>query len=330
MMQDYEPALAYCQRAHAITTALRDVDLQVWVNHDMGQIYTDLGDYRQAIEYLQQVLTALPGEQRSQAFSGGVILRSIVARVYMVQCLRELGRFADAVAYGDEALQVAEAGARPDDRLAAYSSMGYMHVRQGSLHQAIPLLERAVALSQEANIPVFYYTSAPFLALACALAGRATDALTVLEQVGGNTGVRILNLICGEAYLHAGCVEEAHRLAQSGLAHARHHKMRGSEARALWLLGETARRHDPPDVAQAEAHYQQALVLATELGMCPLQAHCHRGLGTLYAKTGHAEQACTALSAAMALYSAMDMTFWLPQTEAALAQVRVCYNATAG
>jgi len=31
--------------------------------------------------------------------------------------------------------------------------------------------------------------------------------------------------------------------------------------------------------------------------------------------------ACIALSAAMALYRAMDMTFWLPQTEVALAQV---------
>jgi hypothetical protein len=55
--------------------------------------------------------------------------------------------------------------------------------------------------------------------------------------------------------------------------------------------------------------------------MCPLQAHCHLGLGTLYAKMGRQEQARTELSAAIGLYRAMDMTFWLPQTEAALAQV---------
>jgi Flp pilus assembly protein TadD len=55
--------------------------------------------------------------------------------------------------------------------------------------------------------------------------------------------------------------------------------------------------------------------------MRPLQGHCHRGLGTLYAKLGRAEQARAELSTAMALYCAMDMTFWLPQTEAALAQV---------
>jgi len=55
--------------------------------------------------------------------------------------------------------------------------------------------------------------------------------------------------------------------------------------------------------------------------MRPLQAHCHRGLGTLYAKTGRPEQAHTELVAAIDLYCAMDMTFWLPQAEAALAQI---------
>jgi hypothetical protein len=54
--------------------------------------------------------------------------------------------------------------------------------------------------------------------------------------------------------------------------------------------------------------------------MRPLVAHCHLGLGTLYATTGQREQARAGLSAALDLYRAMDMTFWLPQTEAALAQ----------
>ena len=57
--------------------------------------------------------------------------------------------------------------------------------------------------------------------------------------------------------------------------------------------------------------------------MRPLQAHCHRGLGTLYATTGQREQARADLSAAIELYRAMDMTFWLPQAETALVQVQV-------
>jgi hypothetical protein len=57
--------------------------------------------------------------------------------------------------------------------------------------------------------------------------------------------------------------------------------------------------------------------------MRPLVAHCHRGLGRLYGQTDRAEQARAALATAIDLYCAMDMTFWLPQAEATLAQVEV-------
>jgi len=85
------------------------------------------------------------------------------------------------------------------------------------------------------------------------------------------------------------------------------------------LLAEGHRLRQAAD--QATTHYQQALALAEALGMRPLQAHCHRGLGMWYARTGQQEQARAELSTAIALYRAMDMTFWLPQTEAALAQM---------
>jgi len=55
--------------------------------------------------------------------------------------------------------------------------------------------------------------------------------------------------------------------------------------------------------------------------MRPLQAHCHRGLGTLYATTGQYHEARAELSTAIAMYRDMDMILWLPQVEAALAQV---------
>ena len=55
--------------------------------------------------------------------------------------------------------------------------------------------------------------------------------------------------------------------------------------------------------------------------MRPLVAHCHRSLGILYATTGQREQARTALTTAIEMYRTMDMIFWLPQAEAALAQM---------
>jgi hypothetical protein len=50
-------------------------------------------------------------------------------------------------------------------------------------------------------------------------------------------------------------------------------------------------------------------------------AHCHLGLSRLYGQIGQRQQARTALAAAIELYRAMDMTFWLPQAEAVLVQV---------
>jgi hypothetical protein len=48
--------------------------------------------------------------------------------------------------------------------------------------------------------------------------------------------------------------------------------------------------------------------------MRPLQAHCHLGLGRLHRRTGNAEAAAE-VGAARDLYRAMDMTFWLHETE---------------
>ena len=119
----------------------------------------------------------------------------------------------------------------------------------------------------------------------------------------------------------AGHLEEAHALTERALAHARRRQERGNQAYALRLLGDIAAHRDPPERALAEAHYRESLALAEELGMRPLQAHCHHGLGILYSRVGREQPARAALSTAIALYRAMEMTFWLPQAEAALAQV---------
>jgi hypothetical protein len=55
--------------------------------------------------------------------------------------------------------------------------------------------------------------------------------------------------------------------------------------------------------------------------MRPLVAHCHLGLGKLYATVGRQDEARAELSTAIDLYKAMEMTFWLPQAEATLAKV---------
>jgi tetratricopeptide (TPR) repeat protein len=123
-----------------------------------------------------------------------------------------------------------------------------------------------------------------------------------------------------EALFFVGRMDEAGALAERLLNLFHTHIGRGYQAHACRLLGEIAAHRHPPEVEKAQAHYCQALTLAQELGMRPLLAHCHRGLGMLYAQRGLREQTHTELSAAITMYRSMDMTFWLRQMGATLAQ----------
>jgi class 3 adenylate cyclase/tetratricopeptide (TPR) repeat protein len=225
-------------------------------------------------------------------------------------------------------LRIAETVAHPGSFIFAYQGIGQLYLRKGDFHKAIPALERCLALCQGPDFLYLFCTAASLLGAAYTLAERVAEALPLLEQavqqatsisIQSGQSRRVASL--GEATLPAGRPEAALSLAQQALGLARTHKERGHEAWILRLLGEIAAQREPLEVEPAAAHYRQALALAAELGMRPLQAHCHRGLGTLYAKSGRPEQARSELSTAMALYRAMEMTFWLPQAEAALAQV---------
>jgi hypothetical protein len=55
--------------------------------------------------------------------------------------------------------------------------------------------------------------------------------------------------------------------------------------------------------------------------MRPLLAHCHFGLGILYNRISRPAQARAELAAAIELYRAMEMTFWLERAEAVRAQM---------
>src|SRR5262249_8701888 len=136
-----------------------------------------------------------------------------------------------------------------------------------------------------------------------------------LACAGGTLQVLVLARL-GEGCLLAGRMDEALHWAHETLALSSELKQRGTEACALRLLGEIASHRDPPEVETAEQHYRQGLALAAELGMRPLVAHCHLGLGKLYRQTGQLEQAREHLAAAATMYREMGMTFWLAQAEA--------------
>jgi tetratricopeptide (TPR) repeat protein len=251
--------------------------------------------------------------------------------------LSVLGAFAEGRRYGEEALRLAAMEGPGTTPVIAHGCLGELYLAQGDLEHAIRVLDQGLALCRASGDRTNLRGIAASLGSASALQGRLAEGQALLEEAiseslrtGGLQGHASRLARFSEVCRLAGRGEEAWQHARQALDLARQQKTRGNEALALHQLGVVHAYTDPPDVEQAEAHYQQALALAEELGMRPLVAHCHLGLGRLYSQTGRGEEASAALSTAIELYRAMDMTFWLPQAEAALAQVSGGAHTKAG
>ena len=122
----------------------------------------------------------------------------------------------------------------------------------------------------------------------------------------------------GRACLLLGRLDEARHLGDRAVESTR--RQPGFTAHALHLLGDIATHPDRFDAESGAAHYREALALARRLGMRPLVAHCHLGLGKLYRCIGETEHARENLTAATTMYREMEMGFWLGQGEAEMAK----------
>jgi class 3 adenylate cyclase/tetratricopeptide (TPR) repeat protein len=68
LVGDYDRAIASGQHALALAESVSDVGTQVVTNAFLGLVYYPCGDYRQAIEMLQKVVTALTGDLTREQF----------------------------------------------------------------------------------------------------------------------------------------------------------------------------------------------------------------------------------------------------------------------
>jgi class 3 adenylate cyclase/tetratricopeptide (TPR) repeat protein len=323
---------------HEITIAaeFKNFGLQIWAHFYLGQGYHAMGDYPQAIDFLRRSVASLEGDLQRERFDMPG-LASVLSRSWLVWCLAEQGRFSEGLTYGEEALQIAENVDHRYSLIVACLGLGVLYLQTGEPQRAIAVLERGVALSQAERLPQLFPLVAAPLGAAYAMAGRVAEATLLLEEaVERGAALNFLGIQArrvawlSEAYLLADRSDEAISLATRGLDLSRAHKERGHEAWILRLLGDVYAQQHPPACDPAEAAYRHALTLAEELGMAPLQAHSHLGLGTLYAGSGRLQEAHAQLSAAVDLFRTMDMRHWLPQAEAVLTQAGGLGTTSAG
>ena len=146
------------------------------------------------------------------------------------------------------------------------------------------------------------------------------QALTAMESMAMIQWRSPLIARLVEAYLLADRQDDALALMERGLSLALNHGHRGAQAWARRLLGDAVSRR-APDVATARAHYDAGLALAAELGMRPLVAHCHLGLGRLSRRDGNHRKAREHFTTASTMYREMAMKSWPEAAEAELGKL---------
>jgi class 3 adenylate cyclase/tetratricopeptide (TPR) repeat protein len=321
-MGDSDEAARVGERGLAIAEATKDVGLQVVGNLNVGAGRRALGDYRQALVVLRRNLALLPPYASGERF-GLPGIASVLTRAHLAWTLSELGQFDEAVRAAEEGVRLAEE--RRDSYSLTYALLGLggTLLRRARIREAQPVLERGIALC--GDMPAFYPPFAGDLAVVYALTGRTVEALGLAERgVRQALGMQRLGrlalitahvgevrLIAGE---HAAAVAEGRR----ALALAEAHQERGNKVYALRLLGLAAGEASPPAIEEARGHYTEALAIAGDLGMRPLAARCHLGLGRLAARAGDGSAAAKHLTEARDAFQAMGMTFWLERLGADL------------
>jgi class 3 adenylate cyclase/tetratricopeptide (TPR) repeat protein len=306
-------------RTLALADRLGDRGLQIISNLSLGGAYRTRGDYREAVTCLRRNLVLATGAAEREHF-GLVGVASVMTRGHLAWSLAELGNFDEAVTQAEEATRLAEATGDPYSRAHAHLGLGGALLRQGRFGAATGVLERGLVITED--VPVLRPPTAADLAVVYALSGRpararelAESAVRSLRRMGRVGRLSLITTHLGEVHLLAGRLDDAAAAGQQALELAREHRERGNEVYALRLLGVVAGDRNPADVATAQASYTAAIRIAEDLGMRPLLARCHLGLGRLARATGDGAGAAKHLETATALFREMGMRFWLERLE---------------
>jgi tetratricopeptide (TPR) repeat protein len=320
-------AIEIGQRALGIGEAAADFALQIEASYRLGQAYWSLGDFDQANACFRRNVVCLEGDLIRERF-GMVGFPSVLSRAWLASGLAEQGAFAEAMEQAEKAVRLAEAVDHPFSLSTAHWAVGHVYLRQGELSKTISAFERALEISQVGHIRLLFPWNASCLGYGYALAERLAEALRLLEQAVEQAASMRFTFSqslwiarLSEAYLLAGRMDEAITQALRALELSRDHKERGHQAWVCRLLGEIAAHEDPLDIGKAENHYRQALTLAEELGMRPLVAHCHVGLGKLYRRAGSPQRATVHLTNGVRMMREMEMGLWLEKAEAELKEL---------
>jgi class 3 adenylate cyclase/tetratricopeptide (TPR) repeat protein len=315
------------ERALTIARSLGDTRLELLTRFRLGQIHVFRGRLDQALDRFNGILTDLTGE-RAGEHVGMTSPPAVTCRALAGYALALAGHFDGAAAMHQEALGIAEASGQSFSiAWVTWAAQAALRL-QGDARAAARWAERCLNVSRREGFVNYTTHATAGLGHAYALSGRPDEGVTLLtEALDSHAALNYQVMLPGvltdltEALLLAGRTDEALVRAQEALILSRRQDARGFEAVALQLSGEARMAGLRSDAGFAEAELTEALAIAEELGMRPLVAHCHLGLGKLYRRTDKREQAREHLATATTMYREMGMTYWLEKVEAEMGEL---------
>ena len=271
--------------AFDLSRSQNDMPLQVAVNLYLGAACLGVAEFEQAEVHLRRTMRMLEGDLLRERY-GLHGLPAAIARSYLAWSLAERGEFNEAIAVGREGVDIAEAAHHAYTQSYASWGLAVAHVLRGNLAEAARVLEHADSLCREGNLPLISALVSGLLGIVRARSGRESEGVALLEEAVASherTFGRGLwhsqNLIwLGEALLLSGRSKDARSIAEPALVLTREAGHRVCEPWALHVLGEIGSRDEEQG---RDSSYAEALALADRLGMRPLAALCHLGLGKL-------------------------------------------------
>ena len=306
------------EQACRIADEVGDAPLTALACMELSSVHYLRGDVRHVEALLTQALNAVEQKTPGHGDIDTAWVRRMVSQ-NLVSVLADTGRYVDAIRRGYETLRMAEELGHPAPIAWALCFLGYAHGGRGDIDEAINLSARSLKLARERDVRNLIRPASACLAEAYTLAGRAPEAVSLLEvAVEGPPASRMdffALVSLGRSYLSAGRVDDAIARAREALGMCREQTMRNLEASTLHLLGDIATTLQPPALDDARQHYRRSLGLAEELGMRPLIAHCHAGLAKLYRRTGKRTESDEHSATARTMYLDMGMTYWLERAD---------------
>jgi class 3 adenylate cyclase/tetratricopeptide (TPR) repeat protein len=320
---DTPAALDVGERTLELAEQRADFRLGVTASYYLAVGCLHAGLWRRAEVLFEKIVRSLRDDPSREGF-GLVGSPAIQSRALLAWSLAERGLLGEARVHGQEAARLAAGQASPWNIIVArYWGIAQVNMIEGRLDAAVACLESNVAQADELGIAFLRGPVKAALGVLYARTGRPVQGLSLLEQAwadykSGTWGLfsALAGVHFAEAHLLDGQIDQARVVADAALERCRVWGQGGFEAYALHLLAEIAGHGASGRIEEADGRYREALAVATQLGMRPLVAHCHLGLGKLYRRTGQREQAQEHLTTATTMYREMDMGFWLEQAEA--------------